>query len=286
MRDYVFPMFRANALYEGQYLLGTSIARPLIAKKQIEIAEKVGADAVSPRRDRQGQRPGALRARLLRAEARHHGHRAVARMGPALARAADRVRRAAPDPDRQGQARRGAVLGRRQPAARLLRGQGAGRSGAGGAGLRLFAHHRSRRRRRTSRPSSRIDFEKGDAVAIDGEKLSPATLLAKLNELGRANGIGRLDLVENRFVGMKSRGMYETPGGTILLRGPSRHRIDHARSRRGASQGRADAEICRADLQRLLVLARARDAAGADRQEPGVRHRHGAAQALQGQRPS
>ena len=77
-----------------------------------------------------------------------------------------------------------------------------------------------------------IDFEKGDAVAIDGETMSPATLLTKLNELGKANGIGRLDLVENRFVGMKSRGIYETPGGTILLRRPSRHRIDHARPRR------------------------------------------------------
>ncbi len=77
-----------------------------------------------------------------------------------------------------------------------------------------------------------VDFEKGDPVAIDGKKLSPATLLAKLNELGRINGIGRLDLVENRFVGMKSRGMYETPGGTILLARPSRHRIDHARPRR------------------------------------------------------
>ena len=74
-----------------------------------------------------------------------------------------------------------------------------------------------RRRRRTRRPIITVDFERGDAVAIDGKKLSPAALLTKLNELGRANGIGRLDLVENRFVGMKSRGMYETPGGTILL---------------------------------------------------------------------
>ena len=81
VRDFVFPMFRANALYEGQYLLGTSIARPLIAKRQIEIAREVGADAVCSRRHRQGQRPGPLRARLLRAEARHQGDRAVARVG-------------------------------------------------------------------------------------------------------------------------------------------------------------------------------------------------------------
>ena len=117
VRDYVFPMFRANAVYEGQYLLGTSIARPLIAKKQIEIAEKVGADAVVAWRDRQGQRPGALRARLLCAEARHQDHRAVARVGLQEPRAADRIRREASDSDRQGQARRSAVLGRREPAA-------------------------------------------------------------------------------------------------------------------------------------------------------------------------
>jgi argininosuccinate synthase len=93
--------------------------------------------------------------------------------------------------------------------------------------------------------------------------MSPATLLTKLNELGRDNGIGRLDLVENRFVGMKSRGVYETPGGTILLQAHRAHRIDHARPRAGAPQGRADAALCRAHLQRLLVRARARDAAGA-----------------------
>ena len=86
VRDYVFPMFRANTVYEGQYLLGTSIARPLIAKKQIEIAEKVGADAVVPWRDRQGQRSGAVRTRLLCAQARRDRDRAVARMGSALAR--------------------------------------------------------------------------------------------------------------------------------------------------------------------------------------------------------
>ena len=110
-----------------------------------------------------------------------------------------------------------------------------------------------------------VEFERGDAVAIDGKKLSPAALLTRLNELGRANGIGRLDLVENRFVGMKSRGMYETPGGTILHAAHRGIEIDHARPRRDASQGRADAAICRARLQRLLVLARARDAAGRDR---------------------
>ena len=131
-----------------------------------------------------------------------------------------------------------------------------------------------------------IGFDKGDAVSLDGKKLSPAALLARLNELGRDNGIGRVDLVENRFVGMKSRGVYETPGGTILL---AAHRaIESITLDRGAGapQGRADAALRRADLQRLLVLARARDAAGADRQEPGARRGRGAAQALQGQRAS
>ena len=109
------------------------------------------------------------------------------------------------------------------------RGQGARGSVGGGARLRLFAHRRSRRRARHARDIT-IDFERGDAVALNGEALSPATLLTPLNELGSAHGIGRLDLVENRFVGMKSRGMYETPGGTIL----------HA-AHRGSSSSRSTA---------------------------------------------
>jgi hypothetical protein len=124
VRDFVFPMFRANALYEGQYLLGTSIARPLIAKRQIEIAREDRRRRRLPRRHRQGQRPGPLRALLLCAEAGHQGHRAVARVGADLKRTdLIGVRRGAPDPDRQGQARRGAVLGRCQPAALLLEGK-------------------------------------------------------------------------------------------------------------------------------------------------------------------
>ena len=143
VRDFVFPMFRANALYEGVYLLGTSIARPLIAKRQIEIARASRRRRGRPWRDRQGQRPGPLRADLLRAQARHPRDRAVARMGPDLAHEADRVRRAASDPDRQGQARRGALLGRRQSPAHLGRGQGAGGSLDRARGVRLFAHRRA-----------------------------------------------------------------------------------------------------------------------------------------------
>ena len=152
VRDYVFPMFRANAVYEGVYLLGTSIARPLIAKKQIEIAEKVGADAVCSWCDRQGQRPGALRARLLRAQARHPDHRALAGMGSDQPHKADRIRRGAPDPDPEGQARRGAVLGRRQPSALVLRRQGAGGPGRRSREHRLSAHASRPKRRPTSRP--------------------------------------------------------------------------------------------------------------------------------------
>ena len=215
VRDYVFPMFRANALYEGQYLLGTSIARPLIAKKQIEIAERVGADAVAHGATGKGNDQ-------VRFELAYYALKpdvtviAPWREWDLTSRArADRVRRGAPDPDRQGQARRRAVLGRRQPAARLLGGQGAGRPGPGGARLRLFAHRRSGAGARPAdlyrdrvRARRRGCYGRSAACA--------ARLLAALNSLGRSNGIGRLDLVENRFVGMKSRGMYETPGGTIL----------------------------------------------------------------------
>ena len=139
VRDYVFPMFRANAVYEGQYLLGTSIARPLIAKKQIEIAEQVGADAVSHGATGKGNDQ-------VRFELGYYALKpditiiAPWRMGLSLARAIDRVRRGASNSDRQGQAQRGAVFGRRQSAAHLLRGQGARGSCAGRARLRLFAH--------------------------------------------------------------------------------------------------------------------------------------------------
>ena len=137
-------------------------------------------------------------------------------MGFCLAHRADRVRRKAPDPDRQGQARRSAVLDRRQPAARLLRGQGARGPRRGDAGY-VYSRTVDPKYAPDKPTVVEITFEKGDAVAVDGEPLSPAALLTALNKLGHDNGIGRLDLVENRFVGMKSRGMYETPGGTILL---------------------------------------------------------------------
>ena len=235
------------------------------------------------RRDRQGQRPGAVRAVLLRAEAGHQDHRTVARMGPRPA-----ARGCWNSPRRTRSRSPGTSAARRRSASmpicctRPRRG-------------RSWKTRRSRRTRSSiSAPSARrtrrikatvvaIDFEHGDPVAIDGERLSPAALLTRLNELGQANGIGRLDLVENRFVGMKSRGVYETPGGTILL---AAHRgIESITLDREAAhlKDAADAALCRADLQRLLVQPGAAHAAGADRREPAQRHRPGAAEALQGQ---
>jgi len=215
VRDYVYPMFRANALYEGQYLLGTSIARPLIAKKQIEIAEKVGADAVAHGATGKGNDQ-------VRFELTYYA------LKPDVTVIA---------PWREWDFRsREALIGFAEqhqiPIAKDKRGEApfsvdANLLHASSEGKVLedpsqeVPHYVYSR---TVDPESAPDkptvitigFERGDATSLDGKALSPAQLLAALNELGRANGIGRLDLVENRFVGMKSRGMYETPGGTIL----------------------------------------------------------------------
>jgi argininosuccinate synthase len=216
VRDYVFPMFRANTVYEGQYLLGTSIARPLIAKKQIEIADKVGADAVAHGATGKGNdqvrfeltyyalkpdvtviapwREWALtsRTKLIEFAEQHQIPIAKDKRGDAPFSV---------DANLLHTSSEGKVL--EDPAqevpdyvySRTLDPQEGPDEGA----------------------VITVAFERGDAVAIDGKRLSPAALLTELNRLGRQHGIGRLDLVENRFVGMKSRGMYETPGGTILL---------------------------------------------------------------------
>src|SRR5438552_2937120 len=218
VRDYVFPMFRANAVYEGQYLLGTSIARPLIAKKQIEIAEKVGADAVSHGATGKGNDQ-------VRFELGYYALKpAITIISPwrewdfrsreqliAFAEAhqipiAKDKRNEAPfsvDANLLHTSSEGKIL--EDPAQEVPD----------------YVYSRTVDPEKAPDQATiiSIDSEKRDAVAIDGKKLSPATLLTKLNELGRANGVGRLDLVENRFVGMKSRGMYETPGGTIMLSG-------------------------------------------------------------------
>jgi argininosuccinate synthase len=213
--DYVFPMFRANALYEGIYLLGTSIARPLIAKKQIEIARLTGADAVCHGATGKGNDQ-------VRFELTYYA------LEPA-------INIVAPWREWAFKSREDLIAfaeTHQIPVAKDKRGEAPFSVDAN------LLHSSSEGKvledpaiepppyvyQRTISPEEAPDkatiitigFAKGDAVSIDGEKLSPATLLAKLNELGRDNGIGRVDLVENRFVGMKSRGIYETPGGTIL----------------------------------------------------------------------
>jgi argininosuccinate synthase len=215
VRDYVFPMMRANALYEGLYLLGTSIARPLIAKRQIEIARQVGADAVS--HGATGKGNDQVRFEL--------GYYALA----------PDIKVIAPwrEWDLTSRTRLIEYAEQHQiPVPKDKRGESPFSTDAN------LLHTSSEGKvledpwdevpdyvySRTNNPEDApdtpeiitVDFERGDAVAVNGEGLSPASLLAKLNDLGRTHGIGRLDLVESRYVGMKSRGMYETPGGTIL----------------------------------------------------------------------
>ncbi len=216
VKDFVFPMFRANTVYEGQYLLGTSIARPLIAQRQIEIAELVGADAVAHGATGKGNdqvrfeiayyalnpdikviapwREWDLTSRTRLLEFAEANQIPIAR-------------------DKRGEAPFSVD-------ANLLHSSSEGKMLEDPAEEAPEVVYQ-----RTIRPEDApdqstvisVDFKHGDPTAIDGVAMSPATLLTRLNELGRANGIGRLDMVENRFVGMKSRGVYETPGGSILL---------------------------------------------------------------------
>jgi argininosuccinate synthase len=216
VRDYVFPMFRANALYEGQYLLGTSIARPLIAKRQIEIAEKVGADAVAHGATGKGNDQ-------VRFELSYYALKPD-------------VTVVAPWREWELRSREALIAFAEQhqiPIAKDKRGEApfsvdANLLHASSEGKVLedpaqevpdYVYSRTLDPEAAPDAADYVDieFERGDAVALDGKRLSPANLLAALNALGRAHGIGRLDIVENRFVGMKSRGVYETPGGTILL---------------------------------------------------------------------
>jgi argininosuccinate synthase len=216
VRDYVFPMFRANALYEGVYLLGTSIARPLIAKRQIEIAAETGADAVA--HGATGKGNDQVRFEL--------GYYAL---NP-------NIKVIAPwrEWDLTSRTKLIEFAEKYQiPIAKDKRGEApfsvdANLLHISAEGKALedpwyepeeFVYSRTvAPEAAPDRPTYvEIEFERGDPVAIDGERLSPASLLTRLNRLGGENGIGRVDLVENRFVGMKSRGVYETPGGTILL---------------------------------------------------------------------
>src|ERR1700754_2726349 len=214
VRDYVFPMFRANALYEGLYLLGTSIARPLIAKKQIEIAHKVGADAVC--HGATGKGNDQVRFELTY-YALDPSIKIIAPWREWAFKGREDLLKFAREhqipiaKDKEGEAPFSVD-------ANLLHASSEGKV-LEDPSKEVPDYVYSRTNSPESAPDKAqyitVEFERGDAVAIDGVKMSPATLLTKLNELGKLHGIGRLDLVENRFVGMKSRGMYETPGGTI-----------------------------------------------------------------------
>ena len=216
VKDFVFPMFRANALYEGQYLLGTSIARPLIAQRQIEIAEEVGADAVS--HGATGKGNDQVRFELAY-YALKPDIKVIAPWREWDLTSRTRLLEFAETnqipitKDKRGEAPFSVD-------ANLLHSSSEGKI-VEDPGIEADEMVYQRTISPEDAPDKAtvisIDFENGDPTHIDGVKMSPATLLTKLNELGKANGIGRLDLVENRFVGMKSRGVYETPGGTILL---------------------------------------------------------------------
>jgi argininosuccinate synthase len=231
VRDYVFPMFRSNAIYEGTYLLGTSIARPLIAKRQIEIAREVGADAVSHGATGKGNDQ-------VRFELGYYG------LNPEIKVIAPwrewdlnsrtklieyaKLHQIQVPKDKEGEAPystdanllhisyEGKVL--EDPWQEPMES--------------MFTRSVSPEDAPDEPTIIELDFEAGDPVAIDGEKLSPANLLTRLNELAGANGIGRIDIVENRFIGMKSRGVYETPGGTILL--PARRAVESLTLDKGA----------------------------------------------------
>ncbi len=216
VRDYVFPMFRANAVYEGVYLLGTSIARPLIAKKQIEIARKMGADAVC--HGATGKGNDQVRFEMtyyalqpdIKIIAPWREWDLTSRTKLIAFAESHQIPIAK---DKRGEAPFSVD-------ANLLHSSSEGKvleDPAIEADSIVYQRTISPEDAPDKATVIEVGFERGDAVSIDGQTLSPAMLLAKLNELGKANGIGRLDLVENRFVGMKSRGVYETPGGTILL---------------------------------------------------------------------
>ena len=216
IRDYVFPMFRANALYEGAYLLGTSIARPLIAKAQVDIARKTGADAVC--HGATGKGNDQVRFEL-----------AYYALDPSLTIIA-------PWREWDFKSREQLIAFAEQhqiPLTKDKRGEAPFsvdanllHSSSEGKVLEnpaieppayVFQRTVSPMEAPDAATTLTIGFANGDPISLDGTRMSPARLFARLNELGCSNGIGRVDLVENRFVGMKSRGVYETPGGTILL---------------------------------------------------------------------
>ncbi len=234
-RDYVFPMFRANALYEGEYLLGTSIARPLIAKRQIEIAQEVGADAVS--HGATGKGNDQVRFELgyyalqpsIKVIAPWREWDLTSRTK--LIEYAEQHQIQIPK-DKRGEAPFSVD-------ANLLHISAEGKvleDPWEEPGEYVFSRTVSPMDAPDTPTEITIEFAGGDPVAVNGKAMSPATLLTTLNKLGGDNGIGRLDLVENRFVGMKSRGVYETPGGTILLK--ARRAMESITLDRGAAHAK------------------------------------------------
>ncbi|KUJ81552.1 argininosuccinate synthase [Microbulbifer flavimaris] len=218
VRDFVFPMFRANTIYEGEYLLGTSIARPLIAKRLIEIANETGADAISHGATGKGNDQVRFE---LGAYALKPGIQVIAPWREWDLNSREKLMQYCEQHEIPVDFSSSKKKSPYSMDANLLH-----ISYEGGTLEEPWAEAEEDMWRWSVSPEAAPDkpayitltFEQGDPVAIDGERMSPATLLEKLNKLGGANGIGRLDIVENRYVGMKSRGCYETPGGTILLR--------------------------------------------------------------------
>ena len=232
VENYVFPMFRANTLYEGKYLLGTAIARPLIAKRQIEIAKQVGADAVCHGATGKGNDQ-------VRFELAYYGLNSdINVIAPwrewdlnSRTKLIDFAEKhqIAITKDKRGEAPFSVD-------ANLLHTSSEGKlleDPSVECPEDVFQRTVSPENAPDKPTYLNISFSNGDPTAIDGEKLSPAELLTKLNEVGGKNGVGRLDLVENRSIGMKSRGIYETPGGTILLE-----------AHRGIEQITLDREAC------------------------------------------
>ncbi|OWJ80687.1 MULTISPECIES: argininosuccinate synthase [Haematobacter] len=216
VRDYVFPMFRANALYEGEYLLGTSIARPLIAQRLVQIAEQTGADAVA--HGATGKGNDQVRFELSAYALNPHIKVIAPWREWSLTSRTKLLEFAEANQIPIAKNKRGeapfsvdANLLHTSSEGRVLENPGEEAPG--------YVYQRTVDPEDAPNEAEYVEitFEKGDAVALNGERLSPATILTRLNELGGKHGVGRLDMVENRFVGMKSRGIYETPGGTILL---------------------------------------------------------------------
>lgn len=218
VRDYVFPMFRANTIYEGEYLLGTSIARPLIAKRLVEIAQETGADAISHGATGKGNDQVRFE---MGAYALMPGVHVIAPWREWDLNSREKLMQYCEDHNIEVDFAKNKKKSPYSMDANLLH-----ISYEGGILEDPWAEAEEDMWRWSVSPEQAPDeatyleltYEKGDIVAIDGKRMSPATVLEYLNKVGGANGVGRLDIVENRFVGMKSRGCYETPGGTIMLK--------------------------------------------------------------------